>query len=534
MRRLLTTALISLLWIAPGAVLGQDGHRLPEIGSSAAGLISPAQERAYARQMLGEMRRFGLLLDDALLAEWMQSLGHRLAARSDRPEQSFTFFFVRSRDINAFATLGGYIGMNAGLVLTAQTEDEVAAVLAHEISHATQRHIVRSVEAAQRDSLPILLAMLGALAAAQASDSSSSGDASQAAIAGGLALMQQRQINYTRANEHEADRIGIQILARAGFDPMAMADFFGRMQRATRSQGDSAPDFLRTHPVTTTRISEAKDRAVELRRDTSLPDALSNEPLNPALPGHVHDSLSLAHGPDPLGFGFARERLRVLSARSPAEALAEYQRRERAGEALDDAERYGYALALTASGESASALGLLQPLLGAHSGHFWLELARAEALERDAQRMAADAAFGRLLDRQPRSRAIAMSYARRLAERGTREAGLAAQAVLRPILGENPYDPSLQESFARACELAGDLPRAAEAFAEAAFLSGRAEDALNQLRRLKERADVDYVQRARIDARIAEMTPVVLELRERGIRAGDRRGWSPAGQPALR
>lgn len=510
------------LALCAGAPLAQDSGRLPEIGSSASQLISPAQERAYARQMLGEMRRYGLLLEDPLLAEWLQSLGHRLAARSDLPEQPFTFFFVRSRDINAFATLGGFIGMNAGLVLTAESEDEVAAVLAHEVSHSTQRHIVRSVEAAQRDSLPILLGMLGALAAASQSNSNSAGDASQAAIAGGLALMQQRQINYTRANEHEADRVGIQILARAGYDPMAMADFFGRMQRATRSQGDSAPDFLRTHPVTTTRISEAKDRASELRNKASGPDGLSAEPLNPALPGRVHESLSLAHGPDPLGFAFARERLRVLSATSPAEALAEYRRRELAGEKLGEAERYGYALVMARTGEAATALDILRPLAEQHSDRYWIELARAEALERDGQRSAADAAFGRLLDRQPRNRAIAMTYAGLLAERGTREAGLAAQAVLRPVLGESPYDPALQESFGRACELAGDLPRAAEAFAEAAFLSGRAEDALNQLQRLKESAGIDYVQRARIDARIAEMTPIVLELRERGIRAGDR------------
>jgi predicted Zn-dependent protease len=536
MLRTRSLLLACLSCFAAGAPLAQDGSHLPEIGSSAATLISPAQERAYARQMLGEMRRYGLLLEDPLLVEWLQALGHRLAARSDRPEQPFTFFFVRSRDINAFATLGGYVGMNAGLVLTAETEDEVAAVLAHEVSHATQRHIVRSVEAAQRDSLPILLAMVGALAAAQASDSSSSGDASQAAIAGGLALMQQRQINYTRSNEHEADRVGIQILGRAGFDPMAMADFFGRMQRATRSQGDAAPDFLRSHPVTSTRISEAKDRATELRKRAGGPAALTEEPLNPALPPHMHESLSLAHGPDPAGFAFARERLRVLSARSPAEALAEYRRSERAGVELNDAQRYGYALSLARTGEADRALALLETLQDDHGDLYWVSLARAETLERDGQRAAADAAFGRLLDRQPRNRAIAMSYATALAERGTREAGLAAQAVLRPVLAESPNEPSLQEGFGRACELAGDLPRAAEAFAEAAFLSGRAEDALNQLRRLKDRADIDYVQRARIDARIAEMTPIVLELRERGIRAGERSRSldSAAGTAALR
>jgi beta-barrel assembly-enhancing protease len=521
MRALAPTALALALTLACAAPLAQDGSRLPEIGSSAATLISPAQERAYARQMLGEYRRLGFLLEDPLLEEWLQGLGHRLAARSDRPDHPFRFFLIRSREINAFATLGGYIGMNAGLVLTAEREDEVAAVLAHEIAHATQRHIVRSVEAAQKDAPLIALAMLGAVVAAGQSDSRSSGDASQAAIAGGLALLQQRQINYTRSNEHEADRVGIQTLSRAGYDPMAMADFFGRMQRATRSQGDAVPDFLRTHPVTTTRISEAKDRARKLDGAPQPFATLSSEPLHPALPTGVHGALQLLQGADPAGFAMARERMRVLSAESVGEAIADYQRREAAGAQLSDGEHYGYAIALTLAGRADAALARLEPLGARLGDRYWLDLARAEALERGGDPGGADAVYGRLLDSQPRNRAVAMSYAGTLAQRGTREAGLAAQAVLRPILAESQYDAALQEAFGRACELAGDLPRAAEAFAEAAFLSGRAEDALNQLQRLKARDDLDYVQRARIDARIAEMTPIVLELRERGIRAGD-------------
>jgi len=508
------------LALAANLASAQDPGKLPEIGSSAAQLISPAQERAYARQMLGEFRRLGYLLEDPLLEEWLQGLGHRLASRSDRPEQNFRFFLMRSRDINAFATLAGYIGMNAGLVLTAQREDEVAAVLAHEIAHATQRHIVRSVEAAQKDSIPIALAMLAAVVAAQQSNSQSSGDATQAAVAGGLALMQQRQINYTRSNEHEADRVGIQTLSRAGFDPMAMADFFGRMLRATRSQGDAVPDFLRSHPVTTTRISEAKDRANALAKESRPQDIPTSGPINPALPERLHVALQLRDGPDPRGFAMAQERLRVFSASSSAEAVAEYRRRLAAGETLNEAERYGYAVARLRAGAASEALKDLDALADSHADLYWIELARAEALQQAGRAAESDAAFGRLLDGQPRNRAIAMSYAGVLAERGTREAGLAAQAVLRPLLAENLYDAALQESFGRACELAGDITRAAEAFAEAAFLSGRAEDALNQLLRLKERDDIDYVQRARIDARIAEMTPIVLELRERGIRPG--------------
>jgi len=188
---------------------------------------------------------------------WINSLGYALIAASDRPQKDFTFFMIRSRDINAFATLGGYVAVNAGLVLTAENQDEVAAVLGHEISHVTQRHIVRAVEAAQKDQLPIMLAMLAGIVIG----ATGNGDAVQAAVAGGTGLMQQRQINFTRGGEQEADRIGIQLLARAGFNPEAMANFFSRMQLATRSGDAGPPEFLRTHPVTTNRIAEARDRA---------------------------------------------------------------------------------------------------------------------------------------------------------------------------------------------------------------------------------------------------------------------------------
>lgn len=516
--------------IPSGSVQAQDSS-LPDIGSSAAAMISPAQEAIYGRQLLGELRRLDLVVEDPILQEWLSGLGQRLAVHSERPEQPFTFFLLRERAINAFATLGGYIGTNAGLALTAEREDEVAAVLAHEISHATQRHIVRSAEAAQKDSLPIMLAMLGAVLVAQ-SAGDSSGDASQAAIAGGMALLQQRRINFTRANEHEADRIGIQMLARAGFEPIAMADFFGRMHRATRSQGDAIPDYLRTHPVTTTRISEAKDRAAR----TPTPPAISppvSGGLNPAIPAFAQAGLAATgQGADPRRFAFARERMRVFSAAHPRDVAHDYRRRIAAGETLSDAQRYGLAVANLLSDQAEAASRALQDLQQQHPDLYWIELALAEAQMRSGEHAAAELRFAALLDRHPGNRAVVLAYAGLLAERGDAEAGKRAQGLLRPLLADGLEDPLLQRSFARACEQAGDLNRAAEAHAEAAFLSGRAEDALNQLQRLKDQANLDYVQRARVDARIAVMTPVVLELRAQGVRPGDaRRGGAWSLQP---
>lgn len=212
MRALLLTTAVTLALAMP---LAQAQEKLPDIGSSAGELLTPARQAEYGAMMLRELRNYGYLLEDPLVNDWLQTMGTRLGSNSDQPRQPYTFFVMNDRQINAFATLGGYIGVNAGLVLTAEREDEVAAVLSHEIAHVTQQHVLRGVERAQRDQIPILLGMLAAVVAAQASNSTSSGNATMAAISSGMGLMQQRQINYTRSNESEADRLGIRTLSRS-------------------------------------------------------------------------------------------------------------------------------------------------------------------------------------------------------------------------------------------------------------------------------------------------------------------------------
>jgi len=514
------TAAVALAGLASAPAPAQDS-RLPDIGSSAGTLISPAEQERYGAMLLSQLRHYGYTLDDPLVEGWLEQMGARLAATSDRPGQPFTFFLLKDRKINAFATLGGYIGLNAGLVLEARREDEVAAVLAHEIAHVTQLHVLRGVERAQRDSIPILLAMLGAIAVAQSAGGSSAGEASQAALAVGMGLMQQRQIDYTRSNESEADRIGIQTLARGGYEPEAMADFFERMLAAGRgnSGGYQAPDFLRTHPVTTTRIGEARQRVGQIQRTPAfMPDPGAGSG-NPMLPGGMRLPQSLAVAGGASGrFDLARERLRVLSADSPAAARREYRLvRESAGR-LEPAQRYGLAVAQMRDNATAGAIEILSALLAERPGDAWIELTLAEAEARAGRREAADRRFESLLARMPRDRAAAITYAAALAERNDPVAGRRAQDVLRPLQATAAADPSFQRTFARASEVAGDPVRAGEAWAEVAFLTGRPEQALLQLETLKKRPEVDYYARARIDARIAAITPVVLELRRQGVR----------------
>ena len=503
--------------------------RLPDIGSSAGSVLSPARQAEYGSMVLAQLRHEGYILDDPLLDGWLRDVGQRLASSSDRPQQSFTFFMLRDRQINAFATLGGYIGMNAGLVLAADREDEVAGVLAHEISHVTQQHVLRGAERAQRDSLPILLATLGAIVAAQQAGGTSSGNATTAAVMGGLGLLQQRQIDYTRDNEAEADRVGIRTLANGGFDPEAMAGFFETLQSVVRmNQGDErsrTPSYLQTHPVTLTRISEARERAAKLEKP-ALPSSVGIT-SNPLLPTGLRIQTQGTRGRGTTGdFGWARERLRVLSANTPAQAVREYQQMA-AKQPLDDAQRYGLAYAQLRAGDESAALKELAPVQAAHPDSLWLQISLGEAEARAGRVAEADRRFETLLARMPTHRALALSYAQVLAERNTKASGTRAVAVLRPLLGSGTSDALFQQTYARANEIAGNDVRAGEAWAEAAYLGGRPEQALVQLNNLKKRGNLDYYSRSRIDARIAAITPTVLELRRQGVRDEDATGrWS--------
>ncbi|MBS0213004.1 MAG: M48 family metallopeptidase [Proteobacteria bacterium] len=500
---------------------------LPNIGSSARTIITPAEQDAYGQMTFRELRKEGYVLDDPLLEDWLQGIGDRLGAYSNKPSQKFHLFIVKSRDINAFATLGGYVAVNAGLILATTSEDELAGVMSHEFAHVTQDHVLRAVEKQSKAQVPIVLAMLAAIVLSSRSNSTSAANAGEAAMASGLGLIAQQSINFTRENETEADHLGIQTMARAGYDPIAMATFFQRMQAAYRSNEGygkyKVPDFLIDHPVTSTRISDAFDRArqIKSRPQSELPAdaATSGNLLLPA--GLGRQPVMLASAKPPMGHDYlwARERLRVLSAESSGAAIAEYQKIRAANPAgFGDAQRYGLDLAMIEHGQADAALTDLRQISARHPGDMWIGLAIAGAQFHGGQQAAALADYDRLLVRWPGNRAVILTYANTLGQIGTPQAGLRAQAILRPLTDSSGDDAEFQQTFARACEIAGNTARAGEAYAVAAFLNGRPQDALKQLEALKQRTDLDYYERARVEARIEEYKPVVLEMNKQGIR----------------
>ncbi len=234
-------------------VLADD---LPELGDFSATVMSSLDEQKIAYQIMRDVMSSDQVIDDAEINDYITQLGNKLAQSGPDKTQSFNFFVVRDNSINAFAMPGGVIGVHTGLMIAARNEGELAGVLGHEIGHVVQHHLARMLAQQKRDSIINMAGMALALLAARGNPQLSS-----AAMMTSSAGMMQKQLDYTREHEREADRVGIQILENAGYDTNAMAGFFEVLQKGTRFVDGSAPSFLRTHPITTERIADVSARA---------------------------------------------------------------------------------------------------------------------------------------------------------------------------------------------------------------------------------------------------------------------------------
>ncbi len=255
--------------------------RLPALGEAAAEEFSLGTERNLGEQIMREIRRDPDYLDDPPLLDYLQGVWRPLVeAARQRGEitaetaqlLAWEVFLVRDRSVNAFALPGGYVGVHLGLIAITASSDELAAVLAHELSHVTQRHIARGIVNTQRTTLLSLAGLiLGVLAASRAG----SADATQAAVVGAQAAAVQSQLNYSRDMEREADRVGFGVLTDAGYAPQGMAGMFEKMETANRLNDSGAFPYLRSHPLTVERISEARSR-LALAPGAAPPDTLQH------------------------------------------------------------------------------------------------------------------------------------------------------------------------------------------------------------------------------------------------------------------
>ncbi len=350
---------------------------LPRIGEPADNALSPQEEQRIGARVTAQLYAQDYVLEDVEITEYVAALTWRLIAAAEARPPDATVFVIRDPRINAFALPGGYLGVNAGLLTAVRNESELAGVMAHELAHVTQRHIARTIEGTQSANLATWGAVLAAIIAASANP-----EVVIAALSLGQAASYQREVNFTRAHELEADRIGIRTMARARFDPESVATFFVRLEQQSRLYGNQVPEFLRTHPVNTTRISEARMRAA------AMPKAKVR---------------------DPIEFGLMQARARVLTSDRPSQAVEHFKSQLNARpDSIPD--NYGLAMAYLRLGEYARAVSALAPALAAQPRQPNLALLKARIELAQGETASALADFARVLDDVPRYAPAILEY----------------------------------------------------------------------------------------------------------------------------
>lgn len=473
--------------VAPSVALAQS---LPSLGDTEREYLSPLLERKLGERVMRAIRSNRDYLDDAPVQEYLGSIGNKLLAAKPeaRGEMQYDFFFFAVRDpvLNAFALPGGFVGVHSGLILAAQNESELASVLAHEIGHVAQRHIARMLGNQKQDSMISLASLiLGALAA------SASPDAGLGIMMGGQGLAVQRQLDFSRDAEREADRVGLDILHRAGYETSGMVSFFGRLQQATRAYSDALPPYLRSHPLTTERMAdiEARTRSFRYRQHADSPD-----------------------------FALIQARVRVLqdSSSQGLRDVTDYFERQLLQNAPPAllAAKYGLAFAALQQGDTARAQTRLDEARALFSQSYGkkknvvlenlaidIKLAAHQPLQAVSEADAARNAF-------PLSRGIAHQYAEALIAAGRQQQ---AVTYLRDQVQLYREDRTIYRLLAKAYDAQGAQAQQHMALAEYYALGGSVPAALDQLAIARRSPDASFYDLSIIDGRERELRAQRLE-----------------------
>ena len=459
--KLLRPTLLTLAILIGQPAMAND---LPSLGDASSGIVSPEQEHQLGRAWLSLLRGQVPQLSDPLLKDYLERSVYRLAETSQLQDRRLEFVLLKSPQLNAFAAPGGIIGVNGGLFIHAQTEAEYASVMAHELAHLSQRHFARGLEAQKRMQLPLMAAMLAGVVAAAAG----AGDAGIATIVSTQAAAIQAQRRFSRQNEQEADRIGIVNLERAGYDPRAMPDMFGRLMRQYRYD-QKPPEFLLTHPVSESRIADTRNRAEQFAQ------------------GGKQDSLH---------YQLMRARVELQFESTPGLSAKRFRAMLSENESLDAA-RYGLALAQIRSAQVKEAAASLEPLLRKAPDDMTYNLAQVE-LDITANRMGdADRRIQRLLELYPGSYPVRQAQIDLLIKQGRLQE---AERELDKLVEARPRDPDVWYQVSEIRGLSGNILGLHRARAEFFALVGDYTQAIEQLDFAKRRAN-NFQMSARIDAR---------------------------------
>ncbi|HIJ23857.1 MAG TPA: M48 family metallopeptidase [Gammaproteobacteria bacterium] len=442
-------SLFLLLFVSVSLPLSASEIRLPSLGGdSSSALMTPQQEQLLGEAFLRSLREQADFLLQPEVNHYIQSLGRSLVLQSETPTAPFEFFIINDDSINAFAGPGGKIGIHTGLILKSESEGELAAVLAHEIAHVSQRHLLRALESRQNLSLQTAATILTAILA-----SSASPQAGEAVIATATGLSLQKQINFTRSNEQEADRIGMQILHSNGYPAAAMPAFFKRLQLSTRHEGETIPEYLRTHPLTLSRIADAESRIAHY----------------PELPPFSNDE-----------FQRIRNLLHVQQFTNPEAAVRYYK--AQLSEISDSTNRsglqFGLGYALLQAGQAAQALQQLLPLTAQSPEQPTLLITTAQAEVANNQRPAALKRIATAYNLFPSHLGLSLFYTNLLQQSGALKEAL---QILQDAIDQRPDNPSLYKTLAANYHLSRQPSESHLALAEYHYLRGETTIAIHQL-----------------------------------------------------
>lgn len=450
---------------------------LPDLGGAGSGLISPRQEYELGQRWLRIYRAQVPTTSDPFLQAYTENLVQKLSAYSDLQDKRLDVLVVENPTLNAFAVPGGIIGVNTGLFEHASTEDQFASVLAHELAHLSQRHYARRLADQKEKSIPTMAAMLASILIA----ASAGGDAGIAAISATNALALDSQLRFSRGMEQEADRIGMETLAKSGKDPFAMPAMFENMLHASR-YSQRPPEFLLTHPLTESRVSDAHLRAQQFQKRYFPP---SDE------------------------YHLARVRAEILHESNINFALRHFASELKGTKYQPKMASYGLVLAQTRAGRLAEATKTLEPLLLAEPDNLYFVIAQAEI---EAEQEDFTTATKRLEDKlkhYPNHHALNIRYAEILMKASNYAK---AQQILMQHSTRRPKDDYVWYLLAEVHGLAGNIFQVHSARAEYFMLNGLYDKAIIQLKNARRLVEEDRHELARLDLRLKEAR----KLREEG------------------
>lgn len=452
-----------LLALLPGLLAAADDPlELPELGADSGAILSIQEEEKIGAAFLRALRRDAAIIDDPVIDSYVQSLGTRLANHSDNTRYNFRFFVKRDPSINAVTLPAGIIYLHSGLIEAVTSESELASVVGHEIAHATQFHIHRAVDQDRRSSVPMTAALITALLLGVENP-----QAAELLLAATMAGKVQSDLNYSRLQEQEADRVGIRMLANAGFDPRAMPDFFETLHRQARVSESAMPEFLRTHPITESRISDSRNRAEQYPRS------------------RIYDSEE---------FLLTKTHLHVLTAGDPRALAAEYRRSLKS----DPKRRhlhYGLAMSLNRAGDYAAAEKTITRLLKTDQERLPYLLLRADISEKRGKLREARAHLTDTTALYPDNPWVITALARVLLALNQPQQ---ARATLRDYLSLPRDNAAIYKLLGQAEEQSGHHGAAYEALARHHFLEGRPVYAVEHLRQALKQTDLSELDRSRV------------------------------------